>query len=138
MSKYAQGDVVGHQFIAQATIPAVAAGTATIVYPIFVADRDVRIKAVTFVPQAAVTGDNTNRKNLNLHNRGADGTGTTELANIDLATGTNLVALDETSLYAPASPLSISAGIVLAVQVEQVASGVALPQLHVQVTYDLQ
>ena len=86
MSRYSQGDVVGHQLIAQATVPAVAAGTATIVYPIFVSDRYVKIKSVSFVPQAAVTGDNTNRKNLNLHNRGTDGTGTTELANIDLAT----------------------------------------------------
>ncbi len=80
--------------MAQATVPAVGSGDATIVYPIFVAPFACRVKAIHGVPQGACAGHATNTRNLNVLNKGTDGTGTTEIANYDL-TVANMSSLGE-------------------------------------------
>lgn len=75
----------------------------------------------------AVTGQATNYTNLNLKNRGAAGDGTTELANIDFASGTNASAYVKKAFYAPASALSLVAGAILTLETEKVSNGLALP-----------
>ncbi|MBK6767432.1 MAG: hypothetical protein IPG71_14415 [bacterium] len=77
------------------------------------------------MPQAAVTGDNTNRTNLNILNKGASGSGTTEVGNLDLATGTNLTAFDSTNLPLNAtyvSGVALAEGDVVTIQHEKAAS----------------
>lgn len=125
-----------HTFSFTAPIPAHAAATATESYPIFFADRAVKVRKVSLVFSAAVTGTATNYTNVNLVNRGTDGTGTTELANIDYASGQDAVAMVETSLYAPTTPLAVAAGGVLAIQLEKVSTGLALPAMLAVVEYD--
>lgn len=138
MSKYLQGDVIGHEFLTQAFVPATAAADATIGHPVFIAPRDVEILEVSIIPQAAVTGADTNTKHLNLRNRGADGTGTTELANYDLTSGNNLSNHDEKSLYAPTTPLAIADGVVLQLEVEKIGTGLATPAFLVATRHRLQ
>lgn len=120
----------------QGFVPSVLAATATEVHPIFVAPFACTIPTdgVNFVPQAAVTGDNTDSKNLNIQNRGSAGAGTTEVGHLDLVTGTNLVAFDSKNIPLTAA-VTLAAGDVLAVQVEKVGNGVLLPNLHFVVSY---
>ena len=69
-----------------------AAATATEERALIFFSQAVKIIGMTLINDAAVTGNDTNRTNLNFKDRGTDGLGTTEKANFDLATGTNLVA----------------------------------------------
>ena len=109
--------------------PQHAAATATEQRAIFTAPCKCRVRGVRFTPDAATTGDNTNRTDLNLVNKGASGVGTTQVGNLDLLTGVNLVALDETNIPltgAYVSGVDLVAGDVLALEFEKVASGVAV------------
>ena len=56
------------------------------------------ISGVSLVPEAAVTGDDTNTRSFNLINKGQSGVGTTSVATLALETGTDLVAFDEMAL----------------------------------------
>lgn len=117
---------------------AIAAATATQKDPIFTAPCKCRVTRVAVTPQAASTGDNTNTKNLNILNAGSDGTGTTEVGNKDLVTGTNLVALDETVVplnTTYANGVDLSEGDVLALQTEKVGTGVAVGPFLVSVDF---
>lgn len=110
-------------------LPAHAAATATEALPIFRAPFACRVTAVRVVPGAAATGDNTNRTNYNLLNGGAAGTGTTELGNLDYATGTDAAVGVTQNVYAPADPANgtaLAAGDTLKMQIEKVGTGVAL------------
>ena len=55
------------------------------------------IASVTYTPEAAATGDNTNARTFTLVNKGQSGVGTTVMATLALVTGVNLVAFDEKS-----------------------------------------
>lgn len=119
-------------------VAAVLAATATQQDPIFIAPCACKVTAVSIVPQAASTGDNTNTKNLNVINKGSDGTGTTEVANLDLATGVNLVAFDEKAIPLNATytnGVSLSEGDVLSLQTEKVGTGVAVGPFIVSIDY---
>lgn len=121
-------DVPGTHY-ASTVVPAHAAATATEAFPIFRAPWACKIVSVRVVPAAAATGDNTNRTNINLLNGGAAGTGTTELGNLDYATGTDAAVGVTQDVYAPANPddgVALAAGDVLKLQYEKVASGLAL------------
>src|SRR5687768_674750 len=84
-----------HGYTHSAFVAQVAAGTATRTEPIFAAPMKCRVVRTSVIPQAASTGDNANRKNLNFRNKASDGTGTTLGAHLNLITGENLVAFDE-------------------------------------------
>lgn len=121
---------------ATAYLSAAAAGDATDEEVVFVAPFACKVRKVTVVPAAAVTGANTNSRNINLINRGTDGSGTTELANRDYLSGTNESKAVARDLYAPATYLALAAGVVLAVQSELVGTGLALPSFHVVVEFE--
>lgn len=105
------------------------AATATEKLALFEAPFDCFVKRVSFSPQDAVTGNTTNHTNFNLLDGGADGSGTTEIANKDLDTGTDLVALDYQDVFlTTAAEHELSAGDVLVLQLEKVGAGVLIPQ----------
>ena len=114
--------------------PATAAADASTTYVIFEAPVNCKIEKVRVVPGAAVTGQDTNTKNLNLIDRGTNGAGATELANYDLTSG-NDIGVAGYDLYSPASALSVSTGNQLGLQVEQVGAGMALSPLAVTVEF---
>ena len=114
-----------------ARIPAHLAATATEEWPVFRAPFACTLKKLDIVPQAAVTGDNTNRTNLNIVNKGNAGSGTTEVANLDLATGTNLTAFDSTNIplnTTYASGVTLAEGDVVTIQQEKIGTGVNVPE----------
>lgn len=85
------------------------------------------VTGVKLVPEAAVTGDNTNTRTFTLVNKGQTGAGTTVIATLALTTGVNLVAFDEKAftLSAVAGATTVAAGDVLAVVEVHAASGLA-------------
>lgn len=110
----------------EATIPAatIAANTDQAVTE---APFDATVTKVALVPEAAVTGDNTNTRTFTLVNKGQAGAGTTVVATLALTTGVNLVAFDEKlfTLSAVAGATSVVAGDVLQVNEVIAASGLA-------------
>jgi len=117
----------------------VLAGDATEEQVIFTAPFRARIMAVSITADAAVTGDATNRKNLNVINKGAAGAGSAEIGNLDLLAAENLVAADEKDFAGATNgaltETEILAGDVLALEIEQAGAGVAIPKSIVKVTY---
>jgi hypothetical protein len=119
----------------QATIPALGAAVA--------GDQTVgeapfagTVTAVTFTPEAAITGDNTNTRTLALHNKGQAGAGTTVVATLAFTTGNNGVAFDEKAftLSAVAGATTVAEGDILAVVETVGASGLANPGGRIEVT----
>lgn len=88
-----------------------------------------KVTAVSYVPEAASTGDNTNTRTYTLVNKGASGSGTTVIATLALTTGVNLVAFDEkaATLSATAADLIVTEGDVLAWVSTHAASGLVDP-----------
>jgi hypothetical protein len=127
-------DIPGNH-VATAPIRAHAAATATELVGIFRAPFACKIISVEILWDAAITGADTNTTHVNLHNRGTAGTGTTELGNIDYVSGTDAAAFVAEDLYSPATPLEVAEGVILAIQLEKVASGLALPNGTAIVTY---
>lgn len=119
--------------VAQAYVPGAAAADATEEWPVFYAAQAVQIVAAYYIPSAAITGDDTNSFNLNLRNKGTDGSGTTEVGNVDFATGTDGVANDATSLGVTA--FNMAAGEVLAAQREKIGTGLTMPDGIVVIVY---
>jgi len=57
-----------------------------------------KIIEIGVIPDAAVTGDDTDNFTMSCENKGAAGIGTDEICSLELATGVDLVALDYQSL----------------------------------------
>lgn len=95
-----------------------------------------KVTACSFIPEAASTGDNTNKRTYTLVNKGASGSGTTVMATLDLVTGTDLVAFDEkaTTVSATAADLVFAAGDVLAWKSTHGGSGLVDPGGKVRIT----
>jgi hypothetical protein len=122
------------EYTDRAFVAQVAAATATSSFSIFTAPAACRIRAVTVTPDVATTGNTTNTKNLNVVNKGATGAGTTEIGNLDLITGENLVAFDEKNI--PITATALAEGDVVALQVEQVGTGVIVGGFQVNVDWE--
>lgn len=119
----------------QATIPALGAAVAGD-QTVGEAPFDGTVTAVTFTPEAAITGDNTNTRSLLLHNKGQAGAGTTVVATLAFTTGNNGVAFDEKAftLSAVAGATTVAEGNILAVVETVGASGLANPGGRIEVT----
>lgn len=107
-------------------------------WPLFCADRPVTITGVRWIPAAAVTGDNTNNFALAAQNKGTAGAGTTAVtATKTYTTGVNSVAHDAEELTLSATPanLNLAAGEVLVLVRTVAASGLAMPDGRVEVSY---
>lgn len=78
----------------------------------------------SLVPEAAVTGDNTNSRTFTLVNKGQAGAGTAVLATLALTTGVDLVAFDE-KLFTLASSPVVAEGDILAIAEVTPGTGVA-------------
>jgi hypothetical protein len=120
--------------------PAIAALTATQLNMIWVAPEAVTVLGVAVAAATAVTGDNTDTKNLNLIDAGT-GSGTAEVGNLDLVTGTNLTAKTPRAIVdadaGVGASFNLDAGDGLALEVEEVGSGVAIPDLLITIVYTI-
>lgn len=112
-----------------------AAATATEYICAWVAPFAGRLIAVNWIPLASVTGTATNYTNLNVINRGASGSGTTELANVDYASGTNATGSDGNAI-ASGLTTALAQGDVIAIQAEKVGTGLDIPAGTFEFVYD--
>lgn len=97
-----------------------------------------RVTEVTYTPELASTGDNTNKRVYTLVNKGASGAGTTVIATLDLITGVDLVAFDEkaATLSVVANAINVTEGDILAWVSTHAASGLVDPGGVVKVTIE--
>jgi hypothetical protein len=108
-----------------ATVPAQIAGTD--------ADQIVArapyagtVSRVALISEAAVTGATATKRTFTLTNKGSDGSGTTAAAILDLTTGTDLVAFDETDFTLQGdSDLIVAEGDILALVETHASTGTA-------------
>ncbi|MBV6425157.1 MAG: hypothetical protein NAOJABEB_02971 [Steroidobacteraceae bacterium] len=127
-------DIPGN-FVDRVPLESHAAATATEKRLLWIAPFAVKIVSIVGYFDAASTGDTTNSTNINLINGGTDGIGTTEIGNIDYATGTNIAIGTAQSFYAPASPVAYAAGTHIIVQFEKVSSGLLIGRGTFVITY---
>lgn len=97
-----------------------------------------RVTAVTYTPEAASTGDNTNKRTYTLVNKGSAGAGTTVIATLDLITGVNLVAFDEkaATVSATDADLVVTEGDILAWVSTHAGTGLVDPGGTVKITIE--
>ena len=92
--------------------------------------RDVTITAIRYNPNAALTGDATNNKAVEIRNEGTDGTGTTAIAPADtFGAGDDLVAQTPRAivLSTTAADLDVDAGECVSAVFTEGGTGVAWP-----------
>ena len=84
------------------------------------------VTAVQYVPEAAITGAATNNRTVSLVNKGAAGSGSTVVATLTFANGTNATANNEVSLTlsSTAADLVVAEGDTL--QWRSIANGTGL------------
>lgn len=111
-------------------IPGQATAGTPDVWPLLKADVPIKITGVSWVPAAAVTGDNSNNFALAAQNKGQAGAGTTAVTTTKTyATGTDSVAHDaeELTLTATEANRKLVAGDVLALVRTVNGTGLAGP-----------
>lgn len=112
----------------QSRTPAVAGGSDA-TSPVGEAPFAGTVTEASYTPDAAITGVATNNRTLNLVNKGQDGTGTTVVATITYANGTNTAADDEQqlTLSGTAANLVVAQGDIIALQSVHNGTGIADP-----------
>lgn len=97
------------------------------------------IKAVSLVPQAAKTGNDTNNFTLQLRNKELGGAGAVAVTAVKTYdTGTDLVAFDEDALVVSttAANLRVEDGEVLALNKGETGSGLEMPDLVLSIEFE--
>lgn len=97
---------------------------------------DGTVTAVTYIPEATITGANTDTRTVSLVNKGQAGSGSTSVASLALTAGVNAPVDDEKALTlsGTAANLEVVEGDVLAFSSTHAGStGLADPGGHVQV-----
>lgn len=87
------------------------------------------VSSVTYTPDAAITGANTNTRAVRLRNRGQAGAGTTIVAELQFDAGVNATAFDEKviPLSGTAANLVVAEGDILEWFSDAVGTGLADP-----------
>jgi len=94
------------------------------------------VTAITYTPEAAVTGANTETRNLTLVNKGQSGAGTTVIGTLAFTSGVDGVAFDEKAftLSAVAGATTVAQGDILAfVSTHSGSTGLADPGGRVEI-----
>ena len=97
---------------------------------------DGTVSAVQYVPEAAITGADTNRRTVSLVNKGQAGSGSTTVASLALTNGVNAAANDEkaVTLSGTAANLNVTAGDTLLWRSVHVGTGITDPGGLVRIT----
>lgn len=106
-----------------------AAADATSDEAVMIAPFGGSVSAVTFTPDADLTGADTNSATLGVINKGLAGNGTTSVASKAFTNGVNALDFDETdiTITATAADRVVVAGDVLAFRRTKVGTGLATP-----------
>ena len=95
------------------------------------------VSAVTYTPNAQLTGVNTESRTLSVINKGQDGNGTTSVASKAFVSGVNANDFDETTITLSGTPanLVVAEGDILAfVSTHVGTTGLADPGGHVKIS----
>jgi hypothetical protein len=106
--------------------PAVATGTSK-EDPIGRADGAGFLNRVRFVPQAGITGVNTNTRRIDIVNRGQSGAGSTVIATLQFNSGTNGTAFDELAIPVTDANDTMADGDIISINSVAVGTGLADP-----------
>ena len=102
----------------------------------FQAPFDCTVTAVEYVPEAAITGADTNSRTVSLVNKGQAGSGSTSVASLALTNGVNATAYNErtVTLSGTAANLVLAAGDTVQWRSIHVGTGITDPGGVVRVT----
>lgn len=119
-----------------------SAATATAEHTFMRAAGPITVKAVRFVPDAALTASDSNYATITISRRNADGSGLVVVASINTAITVapfsgNFVQWQAVTLALTAANLSLIAGQLLTVAITKTGSGVVVPAGSVQIDYIL-
>ncbi len=97
-----------------------------------------RVTKVTYVPDAAITGDGTNNMKMAIVNKGLAGIGTVEVAGLTFAAGVDGVKGDgkDITLSTTLANLIVLPGEVLQLEKTENGTGLTMPQGLVEITYE--
>uniref|UniRef100_A0A6H1ZQD0 Uncharacterized protein n=1 Tax=viral metagenome TaxID=1070528 RepID=A0A6H1ZQD0_9ZZZZ len=130
---YRGGYWYGFSRVAFANCEAIAAGTSK-EWPVFAAPCRIRIKKVSILAQAAITGADTNYFTLGCKFKGAAGTGTASVVSKAFTLNVNAAAFDRTDLGTPSSAI-VNPGEVISFHKTETGTGMASPDIVVQIEY---
>lgn len=96
-----------------------------------------KVTGASLTADAAITGNNGNKRTLTVVNRGADGAGSTVVATLDFVTGKDAAAGDEVAFALSGTPanVEVEAGDILAVAEAVTGSGLANPGALIQIEF---
>jgi hypothetical protein len=119
-----------------------AASTATAEHSMFRAPGPTTITAVYYVPDAALTANDTNYATLTLQRRNSDGTNPVTVATINTAITVapfsgNWLQWTAVPLTLTQANLSLTAGQILTVQITKTGTGVVVPAGSLQISFQL-
>lgn len=102
----------------------------------------IRLRRVSVIPLAAMSGTDTNFKSLNVRDGGTDGTGTTAIVTaVAYTSGVDLVAGTAVTFTSASTgsvmPYAMAAGRVLRVGWTNTLTGMTTPACYVQIEYTL-
>ena len=129
-------DTAPYVRVVEADVPAVSTAGNDDDTVVTQAPFDCTVTAVQYVPEAAITGADTNSRTVSLVNKGAAGSGTTTVASLALTNGVNATANDEKAitLSGTAANLVLAAGDTLLWRSIHVGTGIADPGGLVRIT----
>jgi hypothetical protein len=104
-----------------------SASAATAEHTIFRAASDMTLNAVRYVPDAALTADNTNYATITVKRRNADGTGAVTLASVTTQITGSGNWSQWVAVNIPVVNASVSAGQIVTVGIAKAGTGVAVP-----------
>jgi len=96
-------------------------------FSLFVAPYDCTVESVEYIPDASITGANTDTRKVSVINKGSAGAGTTEVAGLQFNSGVNATAFDSkaVTLSGTSANLNLTAGDVVSWKSEAVGNGLA-------------
>ncbi len=116
-------------------VATILSATGSSIEPLWSAPFKCRVLEVAVIPQAAVPGDDTDYKELNIQNRGSSGSATTEITSRDLV-GSQSLDDFEREIIGTGLTAAFEEDDVLAVSIVKVADGVLLPNMVFEVVYE--
>lgn len=129
---------MGGTLIDRLFVPGQATAATVDDWTLKVVDLKLTLVAVKLVPNAAITANGTNYFDLAVINKGAAAAGTTSMATRSwIATNSVAFVSESMTLSATTANLNAAAGDVLDLQRTVTASGLAMPDLLVELHYKL-
>ena len=129
-------DTAPYVRVIEADVPAVSTAGNDDDSVIAQAPFDCTVTSVEYIPEAAITGADTNSRTVSLVNKGAAGSGSTTVASLALTSGVNATANNEKTitLSGTAANLVLAAGDTLQWRSIHVGTGIADPGGLVRIT----